>query len=201
MVSNTCSSLPGELEMMRSTSEVAVCCSSASASSRVRPSSCFFNSISELGSSLTCALAFVPVERSLRPRVGLFAPLRDKVTSSAQSLAPPPGRPSQGSSLSILTEPRDELASPHSITSSARASSGGGGEADDLCRRQVDHQLQFRRKFNRQIARFRSLQNFVHESRRSPPAFAHVNAVAHQSAVLDNLPLTEHGWQPGSHRQ
>ena len=28
-------------------------------------------------------LAFVPVERSLRPRVGLFAPLRDKVTSSA----------------------------------------------------------------------------------------------------------------------
>src|SRR5262249_42823844 len=33
-------------------------------------------------------LAFVPVERSLRPRVGLFAPLRDKVTSSAQSLVP-----------------------------------------------------------------------------------------------------------------
>src|SRR5262249_164285 len=31
-------------------------------------------------------LAAVPVERSLRPRVGLFAPLRDKVTSSAQLL-------------------------------------------------------------------------------------------------------------------
>src|SRR5262249_3258136 len=42
--------------------------------------------------------------------VGLFAPLRDKVTSSAQSLVPPSGRPSQGSSLSILTEPHDELA-------------------------------------------------------------------------------------------
>src|SRR5262249_37533381 len=79
----------------RSTSEVAVCCSSASercpctsASSRVRASSCFFNSL-ELGLLLTRAFAFVPVERSLRPRVvRLFAPLRDKVTSSAQSLVP-----------------------------------------------------------------------------------------------------------------
>src|SRR5262249_40900824 len=91
MLSKTGCRLPGELEMTLSTSEVAVCCSSASescprasASSRVRASSCFFNSISELGSSLTRALAFVPVERSLRPRVGLFAPLRDKVTSSAR---------------------------------------------------------------------------------------------------------------------
>ena len=33
-------------------------------------------------------LAFVPVERRLRPPVWLFAPLRDKVTSSAQSLVP-----------------------------------------------------------------------------------------------------------------
>jgi hypothetical protein len=85
---------------MRSTSDVAVCCSSASercprasASSRVRPSSCFFNSVSELGPLLARALTFVPVERSLRLRVGLFAPLRDKVTSSAQSLVPPSGRP------------------------------------------------------------------------------------------------------------
>ena len=34
------------------------------------------------------AFALVPVGRSLRARVGLFAPLRDKVTSSAQSLVP-----------------------------------------------------------------------------------------------------------------
>src|SRR5262245_49287306 len=117
----TGSSSPGELEMTFSTCEVAVCCSNApasclraSASSRVRASSCFFNSISELGPLLTRALAFVPVERSLRPRVGLFAPLRDKVTSSAQSLVPLPVRPSQGPSLSILTEPHDELLPPHS---------------------------------------------------------------------------------------
>src|SRR5262249_24214047 len=70
--------------MTCSTSDVARCCSRASASSRVRASSCFFNSISELGPLLTRALAFVPVERSLRPRVGLFAPLRDKVTSSTR---------------------------------------------------------------------------------------------------------------------
>src|SRR5262249_12630174 len=66
---------------------------------------------------VTRALAFVPVERSLRPRVGLFAPLSDKVTSSAQSLIPV-SVASQGSSLSILTEPHDKLAA-HSITPSA----------------------------------------------------------------------------------
>src|SRR5215813_9272950 len=65
-------------------------CPRTSASSRVRASSCFFNSLGELGLLLTRAFAFVPVERSLWPRVvRLFAPLRDKVTSSAQSLVPP----------------------------------------------------------------------------------------------------------------
>src|SRR5262245_7781316 len=117
MAWNTGSRSAGEELMTLSTSAVAACCSSASASSRVRASSCFFNSISELGLLLTRALAFVPVERSLRPRVGLFAPLRDKVTSSAQSLVPFRSV-QQGSSLSILTEPRDELQSPHSIISS-----------------------------------------------------------------------------------
>ena len=86
--------LPGEPVIARS--KVAVCCSSASercprtsASSRVRASSCFVNSLSELGLLLTRAFAFVPGERSLRPRgVGPLAPLRDKVTSSAQSLVP-----------------------------------------------------------------------------------------------------------------
>src|SRR5262249_42680899 len=116
MASNTGCNSPGDLEITPNTPEVAVCCSRASANSRVRASSCFFNSISELGPSLTCALAFVPVERSLRPRVGFFAPLRDKVTSSAQSLVPSGQR-----SVSILTEPQDELAALHSITSSARA--------------------------------------------------------------------------------
>src|SRR5262249_27178456 len=115
----TGSSSVGELLMTCSTSDVARCCSRASASSRVRASSCFFNSIS-VGWLLTRALAFVPVERSLRPRVGLFAPLRDKVTSSAQSLVPLLVGPAR-IEPTILTEPHDELAAlhccGHSITS------------------------------------------------------------------------------------
>jgi hypothetical protein len=67
----------GELLMSLRISEVAVCCSSASAS--------FFSS-SEVDARLRPArvLAFVPVERSLRPTVRLFAPLRDKVTPTAR---------------------------------------------------------------------------------------------------------------------
>jgi hypothetical protein len=53
-------------------------------------------------------------------RVRLFAPLRAKITSSAQSLVP---FGSAQSSLSILTEPHDERAAGYSITSSARARS------------------------------------------------------------------------------
>src|SRR5262249_11622886 len=138
-------------------SEVAACCSSASercprasASSRVRASSCFFNSTSELGPLLTRAVVFVPLERSLRPRVGLFAPLRDKVTSSAQSLVPLPGRPSQGSNLSILTEPHDELAA-----SSFDHLVGGNqqlvrhGEAEHPSGRRVDNEFELARLHDR----------------------------------------------------
>ena len=86
--------------MTRSTSEVAVCCSSASARcSRASTSSCLYfssccsRSARGLRIRSTRGLAFVPVERSLRPRVGLFAPLRDKVTSSARLLVPLPVGP------------------------------------------------------------------------------------------------------------
>ena len=93
MASNTGLRSWGELEMTRSTPEVAVCCSRASArcsrasaSSRVRSSSCFFNSTRELGPLLRRAVAFVLVERRPRACVRLFPPLLDKVTSSAQPL-------------------------------------------------------------------------------------------------------------------
>ena len=77
MAVNTGSSSPGELLMTCRTAEVAVCCSSASAS--------FFSKSSMRASY---AVAFVLVERRLVVRLRLFAPLRDKVTSSAQSLIP-----------------------------------------------------------------------------------------------------------------
>src|SRR6516164_3086494 len=101
MVPNTGSNPPGELEMTCKTSAVALCCSSASARSsraslslRSYVSSCCSRSARGLRIRPTRVFATVPVERSLRPRVGLFAPLRDKITSLAQSLVPlPVGQP------------------------------------------------------------------------------------------------------------
>jgi hypothetical protein len=126
----TCRAPPlGELEMTPSTSEVAVCCSSASLSffsrSRARALSFFTSAAWDSCEEATRALGSVLVERRPRTRIRLFASLRDKVTSSAQSLVPFRG-PSQGSSLSILTEPRYETRPAHSITSSARASNLSG---------------------------------------------------------------------------
>src|SRR5262245_58794832 len=73
MAWKTDSSSPGEPAMTRSTSDVAASRSNASAS--------FFSS-SEVEARLRPArvLAFVLVERGLRPCVRLFAPLRDKTT-------------------------------------------------------------------------------------------------------------------------
>src|SRR5262249_37105758 len=165
MLSKTGCRLPGELEITPSTSEVAVCCASASescprasASSRVRASSCCFNSISELGSSLTRALVFVLVERSLRP-VGLFAPLRDKITSSAQSLVPPSGRLSQGSSLSILTH--DELASSLDHLVGASKQRRRNLETERLGGRKVYDEIELSRLLDRDVTRLRAAQNLV----------------------------------------
>src|SRR5262249_18120687 len=120
IVVNTGLSSPGELEITPSTSEVAVCCSSASArcsraswSSRLYFSSCCSRSAGGLRTSPMRVFAFVPVERSLRPRVGLFAPLRDKGHLVGTVTGPLPVGPSQGSSLSILREPHAELAPFH----------------------------------------------------------------------------------------
>jgi hypothetical protein len=78
---NTGSRSPGELEMTRSTSDVAACCSRASLSSRVRSASFFSNAAArEPRIRSTRVLTFVLVERTLRLRFSLFGPLRDKTT-------------------------------------------------------------------------------------------------------------------------
>src|SRR5215472_1770830 len=77
MASKTGCKSPGEPEITRSTSDVAVCCSSASASF-------FFRSALAARRRSTRVLAFVVFERRLVMRLRLFAPLRDKVTSSAR---------------------------------------------------------------------------------------------------------------------
>jgi hypothetical protein len=83
---NTGSRSKGKLEMTRSTANAAVCCSRASASSSrasasswVRVSSFFSSSARDSCPRLTRVIAFVLVERTLRPRVRLFACLGDKV--------------------------------------------------------------------------------------------------------------------------
>src|SRR5262245_23874441 len=165
-------------------SPVAVCCSRASercpcasASSRVRASSCFFNSISELGPLLT--LAFVPVERSLRPRVGLFAPSRVKVTSSAQSLVPLSVGPS---SLSILTEPRDEprLLFDHLV--GAREQHRRDIEPQRLRDLEVDDQLELGRLQYRQIGWPGPFENSCRVNANLAVGIYGVYSIAHQAA-------------------
>src|SRR5262249_46972327 len=81
-----------ELAIARSTSAVASCRARASASSCSRAASCVFSSTTvETRLRVALVLAFVPLERSLRPPVRLFAPLRDKVTPRSTSRDPSPG--------------------------------------------------------------------------------------------------------------
>ena len=133
MALKTGSSSPGELVMTRSTSRRRRLL--LQRLGKVRPGprrarGCALQAFFQLGAALrsrpTRVLAFVPVERSLRPLRSALRPLARQGHLVGTVTGPLPVGPSQGSSLSILTEPHDELAPPHSITSSARASSVGG---------------------------------------------------------------------------
>ena len=172
MASNTGCSSPGELEITCSISEVAVCCSSASArcarasaSSRVRTSSCSSSSAKALRPRPTRVPAFVPIERSWRPWVRSFVPLRDKVTSSAQSLVPSGWEvpQPQGWRPSILTQPHRELAPPSSFDHlvGALLHRYRNGQAERLGGLEVDDQLELGRRLHRQIAWLLALQDTI----------------------------------------
>src|SRR6516165_3372188 len=98
IVSNTGFTSAGKLERTLNMSAVARCCSRASASSHLYLSSCCSRSARGLRIRPAPVLPFVPVER--RPRVALFAPLRDKVTSSAMASI----QCSEDEALGTLTE-------------------------------------------------------------------------------------------------
>src|SRR5215467_6394604 len=180
----TGSSSVGELLMTCSTSDVARCCSRASVSSRVRASSCFFNSISELGPLLTRALAFVPVERSLRPRVGLFAPLRDKVTSSTRLV----------DLCWLLQTSFNHLVGVAEQWQRNRQPKYPGGL-------EVDDQLGNRGLLDGQLCRFGALENAAGIGAQQPILLRNSAPVAHQSAGRDKGAILIDGRQCIAKRQ
>src|SRR5258706_2903728 len=88
MASKTGCTSPGELEITRSTSAAAACCSRASASSQVRAFSRFSNSADGVAARAPRLFALIRVERADRPRARRIGALRGKITSSTRSVAP-----------------------------------------------------------------------------------------------------------------
>src|SRR5262245_34930169 len=184
MAWNTGSSSPGELEMTPSTSDVAVCCSSDSFSFFSRSRACASSFVITWDSSdeTTHVFAFVLLERSLRPRVWSFAPLRDKVTSSTQSLVPFRSGPA-------------EIVNPNRTARSMPAASfdhliGTGEqrrrnvETDGLRRGEVDHQIELRRHLDRKVSRLRALENPTDVDAGATMGIGQAGSVAHQAADL-----------------
>src|SRR5215471_16954888 len=167
---NTGSSSPGELEITCSTSDVAVCCSSASercsrasARSRLQFSSCCSRSACGLRIRPTPDLAFVPPERSLRPPAGLFAPLRAKITSSALV-----------DLCWLLQTSFDHLVDGHEQFVRH-------GEAEHPGGRGVDDELELARLHDRQIRRLRALED-------APGVHADVAIRIHQARSVAHQP-------------
>src|SRR6516225_502714 len=84
-------------------------------------------------------------------RLRLFTPLRAKIISSAQSLVPPSGRPSQESSLPILTSFNHLIGTGKQHWRHVKQECSRGFEIDD--------QLERRRLENRQVRRARTLED------------------------------------------
>ena len=195
MVSNTGSQFARRARDDRSTSAVAVCCSSASASF-------FFSSVLDSRTRSTWVLAFVPVERRPVMRVRLFAPLRAKITSSAQSLSP-----------SGRAQPRIEPVNPnrtalmnsrllHSITSSARASRVGWHiEAEIRGGLEVDHQLELGRLHDRQVRRLCSSEDTTYIDAHLSPSIGDIGTIAYQPASFWNFARCRYHWNDMPRRQ
>src|SRR5215475_6413132 len=115
-------------------------------------------------------------------RLRLFTPLRAKITSSAQSLVPPSGRPSQESSLPILKSFNHLVGAGQQLV--------GDGQAERPGSLEIDDQLVLGRLLNGQVGRLFALENTSDVDRGLANRFRNVVSVAHKAAVLDEIP----GW-------
>src|SRR6516165_1028230 len=69
-------------------------------------------------------------------------------------------------------------------------------EAESLRSFEVDHQLEFRRLFNRQLGSLCSIENFDYERCRAPAQIRNIRAVRDQPAVLYKIPRLVHCRKP-----
>ena len=79
---------------------------------------------------------------------------------------------------------RDELAPPHSITSSARATKVGHVEAERLGGLQIDHELVPGRRLHRQVGRPLALEDAVDVAGRAPVLIDKIIPVGDQAAAV-----------------
>ena len=102
----------------------------------------------------------------------------DRAASAAAARAPQTARRCRAA------ECRDEFPPPHSITSSARASSDGGhSETERLGGLKVDRQLELGRLLDRQVGRLLALEDAVHVAGRAAVLIARSGAIAHQASI------------------
>src|SRR5262249_33558694 len=104
----------------------------------------------------------------------------------------PSGRPSQGSGLSILTEPHRELPAAYSITSSARASSAAGMSSPRLRRHQIHDEVKFGRLLNRYVGWLHPTENLVDHVGGAPEQVREVWSIGHHTSDLDVLAASVH---------
>ena len=91
---------------------------------------------------------------------------------------------------------RDELAAPHSITSSARASSiGGTVEAERLGGLEVDDQFELGRLLHRQVPRLGALENLVNVASRTSIQVSHTRPVGDESTGRHKFSKPMKRWQ------
>src|SRR6516165_790884 len=115
-------------------------------------------------------------------RLRLFAPLRAKVTSSAQSL-----------SLPILKH--DELASSLDHLVGASKQRRRNLETERLGGRKVYDEIELSRLLDRDVPGLRPVQNLIDIATSAPEQVGKAWSIGHETSRFDVLPIKEYGRQ------